>query len=232
MVRTVLFCVFALVAVAAGAAVFKVDSMARATYSLALSFVAVGASLLLLDLAYLGVVTVLMMVMEMAIMGVFMIMFMMNPAGLMPMSMLHNKRGALAIAGGVFLALGAVALLVPWPDQRGTVPDDPTHALGEAIMGSKMLVMMGVSAVLFATIVAALVLATARGRYGGAEYGDGTDRDGPGGGNGHAAHGSGDGEHAGHGDHAGHENDADHRNHVGHDRHDAPAASRPDGSGT
>ncbi|MFI6133792.1 NADH-quinone oxidoreductase subunit J [Micromonospora sp. NPDC051141] len=161
----VVFVVLALVAVASGVAVFTVDSMARATFALALSFVAVGGELLLLDLGYLGVVTVLMMVMEMAIMAVFMVMFMMNPAGLMPMSMLHNRRGALAVSVGVFVVLAAGSVLVPWPTRRGGPPADPTRALGEAIMGSKMLVMMAVSAVLFATMVAALVLATARGRY-------------------------------------------------------------------
>ena len=161
----VAFVVLALVAVASGVAVFTVDSMARATFALALSFVAVGGELLLLDLGYLGVVTVLMMVMEMAIMAVFMVMFMMNPAGLMPMSMLHNRRGALAVSVGVFVVLAAGSVLVPWPTRRGEPPADPTRSLGEAIMGSKMLVMMAVSAVLFATMVAALVLATARGRY-------------------------------------------------------------------
>ncbi|WP_431932254.1 NADH-quinone oxidoreductase subunit J [Micromonospora sp. RP3T] len=161
----VAFVVLALAAVASGVAVFTVDSMARATFALALSFVAVGGELLLLDLGYLGVVTVLMMVMEMAIMAVFMVMFMMNPAGLMPMSMLHNRRGALAVSAGVFVVLAAGSVLVPWPTRRGEPPADPTRSLGEAIMGSKMLVMMAVSAVLFATMVAALVLATARGRY-------------------------------------------------------------------
>jgi NADH:ubiquinone oxidoreductase subunit 6 (subunit J) len=159
------FVVCAVVAVASGAAVFRVDSMARATYALALSFVAAGVSLLLLDLAYLGVVTVLMMVMEMAIMAVFMIIFMMNPAGLMPMSMLHNRRGALVLSGGVFVALAAGALLVPWPDRRGVPPADPAHAAGMSIMGPQMLVMTGIGAVLFATIIAALVLAASRSRY-------------------------------------------------------------------
>ncbi|SFL91789.1 NADH-quinone oxidoreductase subunit J [Streptomyces pini] len=199
--QTALFCVPAVVAVASGAAVFTVDSMARATYALALSFVAAGTSLLLLDLAYLGVVTILMMVMEMAIMAVFMVMFMMNPAGLMPMSMLHNKRGAAVISGGVFLALGAVALLVPWPERRGTTPADPTRAAGEAIMGSKMLVMTGVGAVLFTTIVSALVLAVSRGRYGDDEGAQDGHREGRGP---HGGHGGGQDAHAGHTDHAGH----------------------------
>ena len=53
------------VSVVAGALVFYVDSMARATYALALSFVAVGVALLLMGQAYMGVIVVLMMVMEM-----------------------------------------------------------------------------------------------------------------------------------------------------------------------
>jgi NADH:ubiquinone oxidoreductase subunit 6 (subunit J) len=161
----VVFWVLAVVAVAAGVAVFRVDSMARATYALAVSFVAVGLALLLVDLQFLGVVTVLMMVMEMAIMAIYMIMFMgMNPA-LMPMSMVHGKKAALAVAGGTFVVLATGALLVPWPGRRGSPAPDPTLALGEAVMGPKMLVMMVVSAVLFATIVAALVLAAPGGRY-------------------------------------------------------------------
>lgn len=159
------FAVLGVVAVAAGVAVFVVDSMARATFALAASFVAVGGELVLLTLDYLGVVTILMMVMEMAIMVVFMVMFMMNPAGLMPMSMLHNKRGALAISVATFVLLAAGALLVPWPAQRGTAPADATRAVGEAIMGPHMPVMVAISAVLFATIVSALVLATPHGRY-------------------------------------------------------------------
>ncbi len=159
------FTVLAVVAVAAGLAVFVVDSMARATFALAASFIAVGAELLLLHAGYLGVITILMMVMEMAIMAVFMVMFMMNPAGLMPMSMVHNKRGSLAISIGVFLALALGAILIPWPQRRGHATGDVTRALGQTIMGPKMLVMIGVSSVLFATMVSALTLASARGRY-------------------------------------------------------------------
>jgi len=161
----VVFWLLAVVAVASGVAVFRVDSMARATYALAISFVAVGAALLLFDLDYVGIVTVLMMVMEMAIMAIYMIMFMgMNPA-LMPMDMVHNRRAAIAIPGGTFVVLAAGALLVPWPSRRGQPATDATAILGEAIMGSKMLVMMTVSPVLFATVVAAIVLAAPRGRY-------------------------------------------------------------------
>lgn len=152
-------------AVASAVAVFVVDSMARATYALAVSFVAAGAELFLLDLHYLAIITILMMLMEMAIMAVFMIMFMMNPAGLMPMSMVHNKRGALGIAGAAFLVLAAGALTVPWPSDPPARAADLTRSLGEGIMGPKMLVMVGVSAALFATIIAALTLATSHGRY-------------------------------------------------------------------
>jgi NADH:ubiquinone oxidoreductase subunit 6 (subunit J) len=164
-VEGILFWVLGGVAVAGGVAVFVVTSMARATYALAVSFVAVGLTLLLFDLQFLGIITVLMMIMEMAIMAIYMIMFMgMNPA-LMPMSMVHSKRAALTVSIATFVVLAAGALLIPWPSRRGAPDTDLTVALGEAIMGEKMLVMMTVSPVLFATIVAALVLAAPSGRY-------------------------------------------------------------------
>jgi NADH-quinone oxidoreductase subunit J len=174
MLATVLFWVLALAAVASGIAVFRVDSMARATFLLLASFLCVGGELLLLGLAYLGVLVILMMIMEMVIMAVFMIMYMMNPAGLMPMSMVHNQRGSLAIAAGTFVVLAAGILLVPWPRSDASPPADPTFALGEALMGSKMLVMLVLGVGLFATMIAAVVLATHRGRYD--RYGDDLDR--------------------------------------------------------
>lgn len=152
-------------AVAAGVVVFVVDSMARATFALLASFLAVAGMLLTLDLVYLAVVTALMMTMEMALMAVFMIMFMMNPAGLMPMTMVHNPRGS-AVAGAVaFVGLTVGAWTVDWPERAGELPVDSTRQLGEAIMGSHMLVMLVVGIGLFATILAGTVLATARGRY-------------------------------------------------------------------
>ncbi|OFE17195.1 NADH:ubiquinone oxidoreductase subunit J [Humibacillus sp. DSM 29435] len=161
----ILFWVMAVVAVVMGAAVFVVDSMARATYALALSFVAVGVQVLLLHQDYVGVIVILMMVMEMAVMAVYMVMFMgMNPA-LMPMSMVHDKRKALAASTALFVTLAAGALLVPWPTRRGTPSADTTRALGEALMSSKMLVMTVVSPVMVATIVAGVVIASKRSRY-------------------------------------------------------------------
>ncbi|MGW4354260.1 NADH-quinone oxidoreductase subunit J [Nocardia sp. NPDC004582] len=170
----VIFWLCAVGAVASGIAVFRVDSMARATFALLLSFGFVAGTVLLVDLAYLGVLIILMMIMEMLIMVVFMIMYMMNPAGLMPMTMVHNRTGALAISATVFAALTAVALLVDWPTRDRPLPADPTASLGEAIMGSKMLVMIIVGLVLFTTIVAMVVLATQRGRYD--RFGDRLDR--------------------------------------------------------
>lgn len=155
----------AVIAVLSGAAVFWVDSMARATYALACSFVAVGVNVLLLHQNYVGMVTILMMVMEMAVMAVYMIMFMgMNPA-LMPMSMVHDNRRALAAAVVTFAVLSAGILLVDWPTRRPGPSGDVTRALGEALMGSKMLVMAVISPVMVATIVAGIVLAARRTRY-------------------------------------------------------------------
>jgi NADH-quinone oxidoreductase subunit J len=154
-----------LVAVLSGAAVFYVDSMARATYALALSFVTVGVQVLFLEQSYVGVVTILMMVMEMAVMAVYMIMFMgMNPA-LMPMSMVHGNRTAVGIAVATFAVLATGILTIEWPARRGAPPPDVTAALGEALMGPQMLVMAVVSPVMVATIVAGVVLASHRTRY-------------------------------------------------------------------
>lgn len=173
-VEAVVFWVLAAGAVASGAAVFRVSSMARATFLLLISFLCVAAELLVLGQGYLGVLIILMMTMEMVIMAIFMVMYMMNPAGLMPMAMVHNKRGALAIAVATFLALACGVLLVPWPQRRGQPAPDQTVALGHAIMGPAMLVMMLVGLGILATMISGVVLATARGRYD--RYGDRPER--------------------------------------------------------
>lgn len=163
-----------LVAVAAGAAVFLVDSMARATYALLVSFLAVAASLVLLGSTYVGMLTVLMMTVEMAVMGVFMLMYMMNPAGLMPMSMRHNTRGALVISVGTFVALAAGVLVVPWPQREGEPARDTTFELGLALMERHVLTMIVIGVALLATMVAGVMLTTGRGRYD--RFGDDLDR--------------------------------------------------------
>ncbi|MFE5852379.1 NADH-quinone oxidoreductase subunit J [Streptomyces sp. NPDC056500] len=165
MSEDIVFWVLAVVAVAAGVMVFRFDSMARATYALLSSLLCVGGEVLLLGLDYLGVVIVLMMTIEMAIMAVFMVMYMMNPAGLMPMSMLHNTKGAAVLCALVFAALATGILLVRWPARRGRPPTDPTMALGMSLMGPQMLTMVTLGMALFATIVSTVVLATRRGRY-------------------------------------------------------------------
>ncbi|GAA4750717.1 NADH-quinone oxidoreductase subunit J [Actinomycetospora chibensis] len=165
MITLALFVVLAATAIVAGALVFRVDSMARATFLLLLSFLAVAGLVLMTGLQYLGVVIVLMMVIEMVVMAVFMIMYMMNPAGLMTMTMFHNTRGAVAIAATVFVALAAGALVVDWPVRGGVPAPDLTMALGESLMSGQMLTMMTLGVTLFATIVGSVVLATGRGRY-------------------------------------------------------------------
>ena len=159
------FWVLAPLAVASGVMVFRFNSMARATFALLISFLAAGGLLIWLGLANLGTVVILMMVMEMVIMAVFMIAYMMNPAGLMPMSMVHNKRSSLAISIAAFALLAIGVFVTPWPHRAGTPPRDATFALGEALMGPQMLTMITLGFTLFATMVGAVVLATHRGRY-------------------------------------------------------------------
>ncbi len=160
-----IFWVLAPLAAASGFMVFRFSSMARATIALLVSFLASGALLILLGLGYLGVVVILMMVMEMIIMAVFMIAYMMNPAGLMPMSMTHNKPRARAISVTSFLLLAAGIFAVPWPPRAGAPPASPAFQLGAALMGTQMLTMVTLGFVLLATMVTAIVLATHRGRY-------------------------------------------------------------------
>jgi len=164
-VTTVVFWVLALLAAASGFMVFRFNSMARVTISLLVSFLASGGLLILLGLGYLGVVVILMMIMEMIIMAVFMIAYMMNPAGLMQMAMFHNKRGSLAISTTTFALLAAGIFLTPWPRRAGARPRDATFQLGQALMGPQMLTMITLGLSLFATMVAAVLLATRRGRY-------------------------------------------------------------------
>lgn len=165
MLIDIAFWALGVVAILSGGAVFWVDSMARASYALALSFVAVGVQVLFLQQNYVGIIVILMMIMEMAIMAVYMVMFMgMNPA-LMPMSMVHSKKTALGIATAVFAMLAAGILLTEWPSRRGQPSPDVTASLGEALMSTKMLVMVVVSPIMIATIVSGVVLAAHRTRY-------------------------------------------------------------------
>ena len=162
---TVVFWVLAPLAAASGFMVFRFGSMARVTIAMLASLLAAGGLLILLGLGYLGLVVILMMVMEMIIMGVFMIAYMMNPAGLISMSMVHDKPRARATSVTSFLLLAAGIFAVPWPRRAGARPADPTFQLGTALMGTQILTMITLAFVLFATMVGAVVLATSRGRY-------------------------------------------------------------------
>lgn len=168
------FAVLAVLSVVAGVLVFVVDSMARATFALLASFLAVGGVMLMLGADFLGGILILMLLGEMVIMVVFMIMYMMNPAGLMPMVMVHNHKFAIAVPGALFVALAAGIFMTPWPDERPAPPPDATMQLGEALFGPKMLVMMTIGVALFATMVGGVLLATSRGRYD--RFGDELDR--------------------------------------------------------
>jgi len=55
--------------------------------------------------------------------------------------------------------------LIDWPARHGKPAADVTAALGEALMGPQMLVMVVVSPVMVSTIVSAIVLAARRTRY-------------------------------------------------------------------
>lgn len=161
----VLFVVLAVIAVAAGWRVFRTWSMARAAFLLLTSFLAVAGVLLLLASEFLGSIMVLMMTGEMVIMAVFMVMLMMNSAGLVKMSMGSSIRFPAAAAVIAFLGLSAVALLTPWPDRAGQPPPDVTYAIGEGMMGAKMLVFLSAGVALLACMIASLALALHRGRY-------------------------------------------------------------------
>lgn len=162
----VAFAVFASAAVASGWAVFRVDSMVRASFLLLASFLNVGAVLMLMLADYLGVALLFMMAVEMTVMALFMVMFMMNPAGLNPMQMVHQPR--LAAAAGAAVAAGgaAVALLADFPHDPVAHGRASIRDLGTELLGPSMLVFESAGVTLLATMVCAVVLSSHRGRYG------------------------------------------------------------------
>lgn len=162
----VAFVVFSVGAVASGYGVFRVDSMIRATYLLLASFLNVGAILVLLLAEYLGIALLFMMTVEMIVMGLFMVMFMMNPAGLNPMNMVHQPRIAAAAGTAAAVGLGVVAVFADFP----TAPVDESAAtireLGIELLGGSMLVFESIGVTLLATMVCAVILSSAAGRFG------------------------------------------------------------------
>ena len=162
----VAFAVFSIMAVVTGWRVFRTDSMVRATFLLLASFANVGAILLLLSAEYLGFVLIFMMTVEMTVMVVFMVMFMMNPAGLNPMSMVHQERVAVAAGIALFAGITTVALAQPFPSRPVTRSLDVITRLGDELMGPSMLIFETAGVTLLATMIVAVVLSSHHNRYG------------------------------------------------------------------
>ncbi len=160
---------FAALSVVAAWLVFRTDSMVRAAYWLFASFAGVGFVFVLLDARFLGLVLLLMMAGEMTIMAVFMVMFMMNPAGLNPMTMVHQHRTAKLAGVVAFLGLAAVGLVAEFPDRPAPSQADPTAELGRELLGDSMLIFETAGVTLLATMIGAIALASKRGRYGEAQ---------------------------------------------------------------
>jgi len=165
------FAALATVAVLCGWRVFRTNSMVRASFLLMLSFFAVGAIMLLLSAPYLGLATIFMMAVEMMVMALFMVAFMMNPAGLNPMSMVHQQRFA-ALAGiAVFTGLSLAVLLSDLPER----PLDPARPvirdLGTELLGPSMLSFETAGLTLLAAMIGTVVLSSRNGRYGPADAG-------------------------------------------------------------
>ena len=171
LILDLLFWGFSLAAVVTGILVFVTDSMVRAAYSLMASFVSVGAILIILDAQFLGLILILMMAGEMTIMAIFMVMFMMNPAGLNPMTMVHQNRTSIVSGAGAFVALAAVGFLADFPDRPVPPGVDPTVDLGIELLGGSMLVFETAGVALLAVMIGAVALVSKRGRYGIAEEG-------------------------------------------------------------
>jgi NADH:ubiquinone oxidoreductase subunit 6 (subunit J) len=153
-------------AIVSGFLVFRFDSMVRATYALMTSFLATAVILLSLNSEFLFAITFLMMIGEMMIMVMFMVAFMMNPAGLNPMSMVHQPRIAAGAGLSLFVILAAAILLADFPEPRGAAPADVTAAIGHELMGPSMLVFETAGVTLLAGMIAVMAIAARRGRFG------------------------------------------------------------------
>lgn len=167
----VAFWLFSAGSVVAAWLVFRTDSMVRAAYWLLASFAGVGAVMVLLNARFLGLVLVLMMAGEMTIMAVFMVMFMMNPAGLNPMTMVHQHRTAKVAGLSAFAGLALVGLLAEFPNRPADAGAEPTAELGRELLGDSMLIFETAGVTLLATMIGAIAIASKRGRYGDADEG-------------------------------------------------------------
>ena len=166
------FVVFGAAAVVTGYLVFRTDSMVRASFWLLASFVNVGLILVMLNARFIGFSVVLMMAGEMSVMAIFMVMLMMNPAGLNPMTMVHQHRTSIAAGVVAFLALAGVGVVVDFPDNPARQdPAEVTAELGVEELGDSMLVFQTAGAALLATMIGGIAVTSRRGRYGIADEG-------------------------------------------------------------
>lgn len=166
------FAVFGSAAVITGYLVFRTDSMVRASFWLLASFANVGLILVMLNARFIGFSVVLMMAGEMSVMAIFMVMLMMNPAGLNPMTMVHQHRASIAAGVITFLALAGVGVLVDFPDDPARQPPaDVTAELGVEELGDSMLVFQTAGVTLLATMIGGIAVTSRRGRYGMADDG-------------------------------------------------------------
>ena len=160
-----------LFAVWSGWRVFRTDSMVRCAFSLMASFIAVGGVGVLLSASYIGVATVFMMAVEMMVMAIFMVAFMMNPAGLNPMSMVHQQGLAIAAGALAFLGLSAAVLMADLPSDPVPADSRVVFDLGIELLGPSMLIFETAGVTLLATMVGAVILSSRQGRYGAADEG-------------------------------------------------------------
>ena len=168
----VAFVVFGAAAVVSGYLVFRTDSMVRASFWLLASFVNVGLILVMLNARFIGFSVVLMMAGEMSVMAIFMVMLMMNPAGLNPMTMVHQHRASIAAGVVAFVALAGIGVFVDFPDAPARqAPAEVTVELGIEELGDSMLVFQTAGAALLATMIGGIAVTSRRGRYGTADEG-------------------------------------------------------------
>lgn len=159
------------IAILAGWRVFRTNSMVRASFILMLSFIAAGAIMLLLAAPYIGIATVFMMAVEMMVMALFMVMFMMNPAGLNPMSMVHQNRFAAGAGIAAFAGLTTAILLSDLPRERVAQGAPVIHDLGTELLGPSMLIFESAGVTLLAAMIASVVLSARSGRFGPSDEG-------------------------------------------------------------
>jgi NADH-quinone oxidoreductase subunit J len=152
-------------AIVAGWLVFRFDSMVRATYALMVSFLATAILLLALNSEFMFAITFLMMIGEMMIMVMFMVAFMMNPAGLNPMSMVHQPKVAAGAGIALFLLLASAILTAEFPAPEASAPEDVTAAIGHELMGRSMLIFETAGVTLLCGMIAVMALAARRGRF-------------------------------------------------------------------